>query len=188
MKQMKTKWKKTTIISWTFFCLIAGFVAATLFDPISAPEAQTTPGIQNGPLSFAQLAKKASPSVVNISTVKVIKGGGQVPSPYGEGDPFRDFFDRFFKDQMPRQFKQQSLGTGFIIDTEGFILTNNHVVEKTDEIKVRLADDREYVAQIIGRDPKTDLALIRIKPDHTLTPLPLGDSDKLEVGEWVVAI
>jgi serine protease Do len=89
---------------------------------------------------------------------------------------------------MPRQFKQQSLGTGFIIDTEGFILTNNHVVEKTDEIKVRLADDREYVAQIIGRDPKTDLALIRIKPDHTLTPLPLGDSDKLEVGEWVVAI
>ena len=109
MKQMKTRWKKTTIISWTFFCLIAGFAAATLFDPISAPEAQTNPGIQNGPLSFTQLAKKASPSVVNISAVKVIKGGEDVPSPFGPDDPFRDFFDRFFKDQMPRQFKQQSL-------------------------------------------------------------------------------
>ena len=89
---------------------------------------------------------------------------------------------------MPREFKQQSLGTGFIIDKDGFILTNNHVVEKTDEIKVRLSDDKEYLAKIIGRDPKTDLALIKIEPDNSLTPLPLGDSEKLEVGEWVVAI
>jgi serine protease Do len=89
---------------------------------------------------------------------------------------------------MPRGFKQQNLGTGVIIDKEGFILTNNHVVELTDEIKVKLADGREFTAKIVGRDPKTDLALIRIEPDGPFTPLPLGDSDKLEVGDWVVAI
>jgi len=111
-----------------------------------------------------------------------------MPSPFGPNDPFRDFFDRFFKDQMPRDFKQQSLGTGFVIDKEGYIITNNHVVEKADEIKVKLADEREFSAKIIGRDAKTDLALIKIDPDRALVPLPLGDSDKLEVGEWVVAI
>ena len=188
MNRIKHRWRKTTIISWTLFFLIVGFVAAIFSNPISAPAAQTNPLVQIGPLSFTELAKKSSPSVVNISTVKVLKGGGSIPSPFGPGDQFRDFFDRFFRDQIPRDFKQQSLGTGFVIDKEGFILTNNHVVEKTDEIKVRMADDREYVAEIIGRDPKTDLALIKIQPDHTLTPLTLGDSDKLEVGEWVVAI
>jgi serine protease Do len=100
----------------------------------------------------------------------------------------KDFFDRFFRDQMPRDFKQQSLGTGFIIDKEGYILTNNHVVEKTDEIKVTLADKKAYVAKIVGRDQKTDLALIKIDPDEAVAALPLGDSDRLEVGEWVVAI
>jgi serine protease Do len=89
---------------------------------------------------------------------------------------------------MPRGFKQHNLGTGVIIDKEGFILTANHVVESTDEIKVKLADEREFTAKIVGRDPKTDLALIRIEPDGPFTPLPLGDSDKLEVGDWVVAI
>jgi serine protease Do len=89
---------------------------------------------------------------------------------------------------MPRGFKQQNLGTGVIIDKEGFILTNNHVVALTDEIKVKLADEREFTAKIVGRDPKTDLALIRIEPDGPFTPLPLGDSDKLEVGDWVIAI
>jgi serine protease Do len=126
--------------------------------------------------------------VVNISTVKVIKGRGRTPLPFGPNDPFRDFFERFFRDRIPRDFTQQSLGTGFIIDEDGFILTNNHVVEKTDEIKVTLADKREFTAKIIGRDPKTDLALIRIEPDSPLKPLPLGDSEKLEVGDWVLAI
>jgi serine protease Do len=108
--------------------------------------------------------------------------------PFGPNDPFRDFFERFFRDQIPKDFRQQSLGTGVIIDKEGFILTNNHVVEMADEIKVKLADEREYLAKIIGRDQKTDLALIKIDSDKPLSPLPLGDSDKLEVGEWVVAI
>jgi serine protease Do len=103
-------------------------------------------------------------------------------------DPFREFFDRYFGDQMPRDFRQRMGGTGFIIDKEGLILTNNHVIEKTDEIMVTLSDKKEYEAKIIGRDPRTDLALIRIKPDGPLTPLPLGDSDQIEVGNWVVAI
>jgi serine protease Do len=108
--------------------------------------------------------------------------------PFGPNDPFKDFFERFFRDQIPKDFRQQSLGTGVIIDKEGFILTNNHVVETADEIKVKLADEHEFLAKIIGRDPKTDLALIKIDSDKPLSPLPLGDSDRLEVGEWVVAI
>jgi serine protease Do len=141
------------------------------------------------PGSFAELAKKASPSVVNISTVKTLKSRGQTPlMPFGPNDPFKDFFERFFKDQIPRDFKQQSLGSGFVIDKDGFILTNNHVVERSDEIRVKFADERELPAKIVGRDPKTDLALIKIETDQSLVPLPLGNSDGLEVGDWVVAI
>lgn len=172
----------------TAVCLMAGFILTAFLYPISAPAAQNLAASTAVPMSFAELAKKAKSSVVNISTVKVVRGRGQVPMPFGPNDPFRDFFERFFRDQMPRDFRQQSLGTGVIIDQEGYILTNNHVVEMADEIKVKLADDKEYLAKIIGRDPKTDLALIKIDSDKPLVPLPLGDSDKLEVGEWVVAI
>ncbi|MBA7542890.1 Periplasmic serine endoprotease DegP [subsurface metagenome] len=188
MHDQKTTMRKTIIVAWSLFFLIAGFTLATLLDRTSTLTAQTGPALSGAPGSFSHLAKKASPSVVNISTVKVIKGGRQVPLPFGPNDPFREFFERYFGDQAPRDFKQRSLGTGFIIDKEGFILTNNHVVEQTDEIKVTLNDKREFDAKIIGRDPKTDLALIRIESDHPLTPLPLGDSDKLEVGDWVMAI
>jgi serine protease Do len=188
MHEKRTAMRKTIIVAWSLFFLVAGFSIATLFDPISGPEAQTSPVAPVAPGSFSQLAKNASPSVVNISTVKVVKGGAQIPSPFGPDDPFREFFERFFGDQPPRDFKQRSLGTGFIIDKEGFILTNNHVVEDTEEITVTLADKREFAAKIIGRDPKTDLALIRIESDQVLPALALGDSDKLEVGDWVMAI
>jgi serine protease Do len=184
----KNAWRKTTIIGWTLFCLIAGYGVSSLLYPISTPEAQTTSTVAAIPGSFSELAKEASPSVVNISTVKVIKGQERAPLPFGPNDPFREFFERFFGDQLPKDFRQRSLGSGFIIDKEGLILTNNHVVEKTDEIKVTLSDKREFKAEIIGRDPKTDLALIRIKADTPLEPLPLGDSEKLDVGDWVVAI
>ena len=80
------------------------------------------------------------------------------------------------------------MGTGFIIDNEDFILTNNHVVEQSEELKVRLSDEKEFTAEIIGRDPKTDLVLIKIKTDKPLIPLNLGNSESLEVGDWVVAI
>lgn len=145
------------------------------------------------PDSFAELARQASPAVVNISTEKTIKGPGRVrkffgPSPFGREDPFRDFFEKFFGD-LPKQFKHRSLGSGFIFDRDGYIITNNHVVEGADKIKVKLVDGREFAATIKGRDPKTDLALIKISsPTHDLPVLPLGDSDAINVGDWVLAV
>ncbi|MGD9301642.1 MAG: DegQ family serine endoprotease, partial [Desulfobacterales bacterium] len=138
--------------------------------------------------SFSRLVKKASPSVVNISAVRMIKS--QTPSafPFGSDDPLKEFFEKFFRQQLPREFRQNSLGTGFIVDREGHILTNNHVVDQTTEIKVKLVNNREYPAEIIGRDPLTDLALIRVTADHPLEPLAFGDSDRIEVGDWVIAI
>ena len=184
--------KNMFIIIRTLVCMIAAFVAGTFLNPVSVSHAQTSSILPTAPGSFSQLVKEARESVVNISTVKTVKGRGLNPLPFGgpsgPDDSFRDFFDRFFRDQRPKDFKQKSLGSGFIIDKDGFILTKNHVVEKTDEILVKLADETEFKAKLIGRDPKTDLALIRIKPDRPLKPLPLGDSDKLNVGDWVVAI
>ncbi len=176
-----------TLASVILLGTILSAAATMLFPRLACSSSTPGPGLI--PRSFSELAKKASPSVVNISTVKLFKGRSQAPTmPFGPNDPFRDFFERFFRDQMPRDFKQQSLGSGFVIDRDGFILTNNHVVEKSDEIRVRFADEKEFAAKIVGRDPKTDLALIKIETDHSLVPLPLGDSEGLEVGDWVVAI
>jgi serine protease Do len=166
-----------------FFGVMAAVVAsAILWTAIPASADTGFPG------SFAELTKKASPAVVNISAVKIVKSHGGMPMPFGADDPFKDFFEFFYRDRQPRDFKQQSLGSGFIIDKEGFILTNNHVVESTDEIKVKLADGREFKAEIVGRDPKTDLALIRIEPESDLPTLSLGDSETAQVGDWVIAI
>jgi serine protease Do len=147
-----------------------------------------------GPLegagSFSQLAKMVGPSVVNISAVRV--SGTKDFLPFGDlfgGDnPLGDFFKRFFGDQTDKGTKQESLGSGFIIDKDGLILTNNHVVEKAEEIQVSLPDGKTFEAEIVGRDPKTDIALIRIEAGAPLPPLPLGDSDQAEVGDWVLAI
>ena len=99
-----------------------------------------------------------------------------------------DFFEKFFGDMPKREYKQRSLGSGFIIDREGYILTNNHVVERAQSIKVKLTDSKEYDATVIGKDPKTDIALIKINAKQDLPVATFGDSDKLEVGDWVVAI
>ncbi len=175
------------------FPLLISLILVISVTGVLTAAAQDTPLLPKAPASFSALIKKAKDSVVNISTVKTIRGEMQVPpfpfgGPPGSKDPFRDFFDHFFGDQLPKDFKQKNLGSGFIIDAQGFILTNNHVVEKTDKITVRLSDDTEFDAKIVGRDPKTDLALIRIEAHRPLKPLPLGNSDKLEVGDWVVAI
>jgi serine protease Do len=145
------------------------------------------------PESFSKLAETVSPAVVNISTVKTIKGGGPVfrhfhQNPRGDQDPFKDFFDKFFGNEQQREFKQRSLGSGFIIDKDGYIVTNNHVIDDADEIKVKLNSGKEYDAKIVGRDPSTDIALIKIKADSSYSVAKLGDSDALKVGEWVVAI
>ena len=143
------------------------------------------------PVNFTELAEEAKPGVVNIRTVKTTKEGGPVfrhffgRNPFRREDPFRDFFG--FGPQ--REFKQRSLGSGFLIDDQGYIVTNNHVVEDADQIKVRLYDETEYDAKIVGRDPKTDIALIKIENNgDDLKPLKLGNSDSLPVGSWVLAI
>lgn len=147
------------------------------------------------PMSFADIADAVSPTVVNIRTEKVVKEEssplgrfGHPPFGGGQEDPFNDFFDRFFGDGMPREYKERSLGSGFIIDSKGLIVTNNHVIENADTIKVRLKDGKEHLAEIVGRDPKTDIALIRAKDLGTVVPTKFGNSDALRVGEWVVAV
>jgi serine protease Do len=100
----------------------------------------------------------------------------------------QEFFEKFFGQQPNRNFKQRSLGSGFIIDKEGYVVTNNHVIENADEIQVILKDEKVYEAEIIGRDANTDIALIKIQSDDNFAVLEIGDSDALKVGQWVVAI
>jgi len=162
-----------------------------VFEAGGSVEAATAP-VRMVPESFSQLAEMVGPAVVNIRTVKTIKGGGRVfrhfRSPFDKDDPMRDFFDKFFGQDQQREFKQRSLGSGFVIDKAGFIVTNNHVVEGADQITVIFADEKEYDAEVMGRDPNTDLALIKVKTTSQLPVITLGNSDKLKVGEWVVAI
>ncbi len=147
---------------------------------------------------FAPLIEKLSPVTVNISSSRTVNVGNSQfgPNPFGnQDDPFReffgdDFFKHFFGGDPNREYRQQGLGSGFIIDPEGFILTNNHVIDGADEIKVKTYAGEEYDAQVVGTDPKTDLALLKIKlrKGDTLQAATLGDSDALNVGEWVIAI
>ena len=141
--------------------------------------------------TFSQLSEKLKPAVVNISTTMVVKGqpffGGR-PSPFGEGDPFREFWEKFFGGEMPRERETRSLGSGVIINKEGYIVTNNHVVENAKAIIVTLHNEKDYRAEVVGLDKKTDLALIKIEAEEDLPLAPLGDSDRLGVGEWVLAI
>lgn len=168
--------------------------------PVQASKESSTPIMVPG--NFAELAEKAKPGVVNIQTVKTLKGGGRVfrhffgnpfgnrRNPFGEDSPFGQSnpFEEFLGPDTNESFQQKSLGSGFIIDQEGYIVTNNHVVDGADEIKVKLAGGREFDAKIIGRDAKTDLALIKIKGSSDLKPLKMGNSDEAAVGSWVVAI
>jgi serine protease Do len=178
---------------FVFILLLAvGIVALSSVNPVSGRETNDQTFFSY-PESFNQLAENATPAVVNIRTIKTIKGGGRVfrqfkRGPLGENDPFHDFFDRFFDEERPHDFKQRSLGSGFIINKDGYIVTNNHVVENADKIEVILKDEKEFDAEIIGRDANTDLALIKIKPNRDLPVLLFGDSDALKVGQWVVAI
>jgi serine protease Do len=199
----------------TFFMFLMAFLVAffivslvgvlrSSFTTTGAPEipvAQAVPAIPGTvvktPLSFSELTDRVKPAVVNISTSKTFKGRsfgtpfGRSPfggSPFG-GSPFGDdFFDRFFGDMPRREFKQRSLGSGFIISNDGYIFTNNHVVEQADKILVKISDGKEYEAKVIGTDANTDIALIKIKPSNSLPVAEIGDSEKVKVGEWVIAI
>jgi serine protease Do len=141
------------------------------------------------PANFSDLAEKARPGVVNIQVVKKSQNVG-FALPNFPGDPFGDDnpFGRFFGGNPPAEQRQEGVGSGFIISQNGYVLTNNHVVDGAEQIKVKLANGSEYDAKVIGRDPKTDLALLRIDGAKDLHALPLGDSEDLKVGSWVVAI
>lgn len=141
--------------------------------------------------SLSQLVKRLTPSVVNISTTSVITSR-QSPfqSPFGgrENDPFEEFFNKFFGDIPQREFRKSGLGSGFILSDDGYIITNNHVVERASDIKVILENGQNYDAKVIGKDQKSDLALIKIEPKTDLPAVKLGRSDNLQIGDWVVAI
>jgi serine protease Do len=181
--------------------LVAGILLATGFglagrataehfwaEPPPAPQADVP--IPGHPDSFATLVKRLKGAVVNINTSKKIRLPKDHPNLEGptldRRDP-HDFFDRFFGGG-DREFNQRSLGSGVVIHQDGFIVTNHHVVEGTGAIQVLLSTGEQYRAEIIGTDPKTDLALIKIRVEAPLPVVPLGDSDKLEVGDWVLAI
>lgn len=172
--------------------LLLFFIGIVVFPQAGCQNKQGPSEFVGFPKSFADLAEKVKPAVVNISTTSTVRvPGGPFRHFFGpnEGSPFGDFFKHFFGDVPDREMKQQSLGSGFIIDRDGFIITNNHVVDNADEIKVKLADGREFKAKVVGRDKKTDLALIKISSlFKNLPTLSLGDSNKMRTGDWVLAV
>ncbi len=143
---------------------------------------------KNAPESFAELAEKLSPSVVNISTTTVVQQKSREMPSFPPGSPFEDFFKQFDKPENKKR-RAQSLGSGFIIDETGFIITNNHVIDNAEKIMVILFDDTSFEAKVVGKDPKTDVALLKIDPKKTkLKAVKFGNSNNLRVGDWVMAI
>lgn len=163
--------------------LLAALITAV---PVLAADLPHPPG---APPSFADLAARVKGSVVNISTTQVVEGNPMMEF-FGPHSPFGKFFGDQFSGKMPQgHMTTHALGSGFVINSDGLILTNNHVVEKATEIKVKLQNGKEYDAKIVGRDPKTDLALIQAKPDKDFPqPAVLGNSDAMRVGDWVMAV
>ncbi|GAB4363363.1 MAG: DegQ family serine endoprotease [Oricola sp.] len=188
-----------------FFSLAPKFsrlARATAFSLTVAVSALAVPGglavparAQEGPASVADLAARLIDSVVNISTSQTVGGGDdKVPRPeLPEGSPFQEFFDEFFNNQQdgsgPRSHQVQSLGSGFVVDASGIIVTNNHVIADADEVSVNFNDGTKLPAEIVGVDTKTDIAVLKIDPGNKkLVPVPFGDSNAARVGDWVLAI
>jgi serine protease Do len=202
---MNSRWFKplTLLLYALAFFSLGIYVHGALIKPtrtergltpiVLAPSSLSTPTSKEegaGPENpFVRVAEMVTPSVVNISTVTT--GKARNPSeqfrPFGNDPFFRDFFDRFFEG-MPRQHRQTSLGSGVIIDKGGLILTNNHVIKDADEITVKFANKQEARGKIVGTDPKTDLAVIRVSTKEDLPVVALGNSDALHVGQWAIAI
>ena len=183
-----------------FGMVVAGSVNVT---PRSEAQREATPAARprNGAVllpSFADTAQEAMPSVVSITSTDIVKGnrGRRYQNPFGEGDPFEFFFgppggggpNRRGQRPDEEEHKEVQGGTGFIISEDGYVVTNNHVIEGADKIEVRINNKEKYAAKLVGKDPATDLALLKIDVKQRLTPLPLGDSDRVRVGEWVMAI
>jgi serine protease Do len=157
---------------------------------LDAPSVQAA-----GPQSVADIAERLTPAVVNISTSQTSGSSDEtIPMPdLPEGSPFREFFEEFFnrEDRDPQQQRPRrvsSLGSGFVIHPDGIIVTNNHVIEQADEVEVNFADGTTLTAEVVGRDMKTDLAVLRVDPPAPLPFVEFGDSDTIRVGDWVMAI
>ena len=190
------KFRWTALTAVAVASLFAGLLLASplhLTGPAAAGDArpmiqETGPG-PAVPASFSDLVQKLGPAVVNIKIVKIEKTGfpQEFSSPEG---PYGDLFRHFFRGmpQTPETFRMQGAGSGVIISKDGYIVTNNHVVEGAKEITVTLADRQEFKARVVGRDSKTDLAVLKIDPKGTLNSANLGDSDQTRVGDWVLAI
>ncbi len=171
-------------------------IAAIAAAAIALP-ALTTPTAARGPDGIADVAETVIDAVVNISTSQTMEAkAGPIPQ-LPPGSPFEDFFDEFFKNRRgqgdnpngaPTPRRVNSLGSGFIIDASGIVVTNNHVIADADEISVILNDGTKLKAEIVGRDTKVDLAVLKVKSDKPLKAVSFGDSDKLRLGEWVIAI
>ena len=158
------------------YCLIL----IVLILPISFAHAKMVPG------SFADLAEKLMPSVVNIASTQTIRTtSNPFPFEFPEGSPFEDMFKEF---NQPRERKATGLGSGFIIDEKGIVVTNNHVIQGAEDIVVSVNGSKEYKAKVIGKDPYMDLAVLQIESDEKFIPVSFGDSDKARIGDWVIAI
>jgi serine protease Do len=136
---------------------------------------------------FVGLTKKLQPAVVNVSTTQKT-AGEQFGFPFAPGNPGEEFTDKSLVPQPPGRFQPRSLGSGFVIAADGFIVTNNHVIENAEKITVQLADKRAFEAKVVGKDPRTDVAIIKIDIKDSLPMAQLGNSDRVEVGEWVLAM
>lgn len=190
----KTNGKKLCSIA-AAVVLVAGGGFSGIFNyylggvvPVHA--ASSAPAAPQGLPDFISLAKKLGPSVVNVSTSRGRGSAQGGPSPFGGNNPADEFWQRFFGGQAPRgqQRRQSGVGSGFIVDKDGTILTNFHVVDGSEKLSVTLADGKSYNAKVIGKDQKSDIAVIKIDAGRELPAAPLGDSDRVEVGEWVMAI
>jgi serine protease Do len=182
-----------SLLRSTYCVALAAAVALAVAIPLA-----TAPAHARGPDNIADVAEKVINAVVNVSTSQSVENrNSATPAPsLPPGSPFEEFFDEFFKNRRGPQGdnrpntprRQNSLGSGFIIDPSGIVVTNNHVISEADEVTVILNDGTRLKAEILGRDTKVDLALLRVKPEKPLTAVQFGDSDKLRLGEWVVAI
>jgi serine protease Do len=147
---------------------------------------QTNSNAQNTPGSFADLAEKLMPSVVNISTTTIITTqSNPFPFQFPPGSPFEDMFKEF---GTPQERKSSALGSGFIINEKGLVVTNNHVIQDAEDIIIRVSGDKEYKAKVVGADPLSDIAVLKLETKDKFIPVKFGDSDKARIGDWVIAI
>ena len=159
------------------------FILVTLFLTLGLSAQSNSKTV---PASFADLAEKLMPSVVNISTTQtVVTNTNPFPFQFPPGSPFEDMFKEF---GTPQERKSSALGSGFIIDEKGIVITNNHVIQDAEDIIVRVNGDEEFKAKIIGADPLSDIAVLQLETDKKFIPVAFGDSDKARIGDWVIAI